>query len=136
MSSLHISKVAVACATLDALRKRQAAREVDGVVPLITRFMPKRAEELVGGSVFWIIKHRFLARQTILGFAEREEDRRTLIRLDAELVPVQMRPRPAHQGWRYLTGEDAPPDLWDAEDDMLARLPAKLAMELAGLALI
>ena len=134
MSSLNISKVAVGCASLDALRKRQAARAAGGVVPIVTRFRPKRAEELIGGSIFWILQHRITARQTILGFEEREEDRRTIIRLDAELVPVRPHPKRAHQGWRYLQREDAPGDL--AEGDVEAELPPALMRTLAALALI
>jgi hypothetical protein len=133
---LHLSKVAVACASVEALRTRQRARMADGIVPIVTRFMPKRAEELIGGSIFWIVKHRIVARQTIEGFAPREEDNRITIKLDPELVTVQMRPRPAHQGWRYLADEDAPPDLWRADADVLALLPPQLASELVGLALI
>ena len=134
VSSLNISKVAVGCGSLDALRQRQAARAANGVVPIVTRFRPKRADELVGGSIFWILQHRITARQTILGFEEREEDRRTIIRLDAKLVPVRPYPKRAHQGWRYLPVEDAPADL--AEGDVTAELPAALARTLAGLALI
>jgi hypothetical protein len=135
MPSLNISKVAVGCASLDALQRRQQARASGGVVPLVTRFRPKRAEELIGGSVYWIVKHRITARQTILGFADREEDRRTIIRLDPELVPVRALPKRAHQGWRYLTEADAPRDL-DGADDGVGMLPVELAARLAGLALI
>src|SRR5687767_9785682 len=103
MGKLNISKVAVGCASFEALRKRQEARTSGGCVPIVTRFRPKRAEELVGGSIYWIVKHRIAARNTILGFAEREEDRKTIIRLDPELVPVRARPKRAHQGWRYLS---------------------------------
>lgn len=134
VSSLNISKVAVGCASLDALRKRQAARAAGGVVPIVTRFRPKRADELIGGSIFWILQHRITARQTILGFEEREEDRRTIIRLDAELVPVRPHPKRAHQGWRYLSREDAPADLADGDEVM--ELPPALARTLATLALI
>jgi hypothetical protein len=132
---LNISKVAVGCRTLDALAKRQLARLTDGVVPIVTRFRPKRAEELVGGSIYWIVKHRITARQAIVGFAERAEDRRTIIRLDPELVPVRACVRRAHQGWRYLPAADAPIDL-DGDEDGLAMLPPRLSMKLAGLALI
>ena len=131
-----MSKVAVGCATLAALEKRQLGRVSNGVVPLVTRFMPKRADELVGGSIYWIIKHRLTARQTIIGFETRAEDRRTVIALEPELVPVRARPKPAHQGWRYLNADDAPPDLRDGDDDLLAVLPAQLAIKLSALALI
>lgn len=127
-----MTKVAVACAGLDALRRRIAARTQGGEAPAMTRFRPKRAEEMMGGSLFWIIQHRLVARQSILGFDAL--DGRTIIRLDARLVPVHPLPMRAHQGWRYLAGADAPPDL--AEDDPLALLPPPVAAELARLALI
>ena len=136
MGPLNISKVAVGCGSLDALAARQRSRLAGGVVPIVTRFMPKRADELVGGSIYWIVKHRITARQSILGFATREEDRRTIIRLDPELVPVRARPKRAHQGWRYLAAADAPPDLGDGDDDGLLMLPPDLSMKLAALALI
>jgi hypothetical protein len=135
MSPLNISKVAVGCASFDALRKRQESRLTDGHVPIVTRFRPKRADELIGGSIFWIVKHRITARQTIIGFAEREDDRRTIIRLDPKLVPVKARPKRAHQGWRYLAAADAPQD-FDGSDDGIGQLPADLAIKLSALALI
>jgi hypothetical protein len=132
---LNISKVAVGCSSLDALSARQQARLADGVVPILTRFRPKRADELIGGSIYWIVKHRIVVRQAILGFADREEDRRTIIRLDPILVPVRALPRRAHQGWRYLQADDAPSDL-DGDDSGLAELPPQLTARLAALALI
>lgn len=132
---LNISKVAVGCASLDALRARQQLRLAGGVVPIVTRFRPKRADELVGGSIYWIVKHRIAARQTILGFAEREADRRTIIRLDPELVLVRALPRRAHQGWRYLDPADAPLDL-AGDETGLAELPPQLTARLSALALI
>jgi hypothetical protein len=134
MSSLHISKVAVGCASLDALSRRQQGRLTDGIVPIVTRFRPKRADELIGGSIYWIVKHRITARQIILGFGEGE-DRRTVIRLDPKLVPVRAHPKRAHQGWRYLPAADAPQDFDEAEDG-LAVLPPRLALKLSALLLI
>ena len=132
---LNISKVAVGCASLDSLEKRQRLRLADGIVPIVTRFRPKRADELIGGSIYWIVKHRIAARQTILGFADRAEDRRTIIRLDPLLVPVRALPKRAHQGWRYLDPQDAPLDL-DGTEDGVDILPANLALRLSALALI
>jgi hypothetical protein len=133
MPSLNISKVAVGCASIDALQRRQNSRVANGIVPIQTRFRPKRADELIGGSIYWIIKHRIAARQTILGFAESAE-RKTIIELDARLVPVKAWPKRAHQGWRYLPEEDAPGD-FDG-DDMLSALPPALLSTLSALALI
>jgi hypothetical protein len=132
---LNISKVAVGCASLDSLAARQQLRLAGGVVPIVTRFRPKRADELIGGSIYWIVKHRIAARQTILGFADREEDRRTIIRLDPLLVPVRALPKRAHQGWRYLEPSDAPLDL-EGDDTGLAEMPPQLTARLAALALI
>jgi hypothetical protein len=134
MSQLHMSKVAVACASLDALAARQRTRLTDGIVPLVTRFMPKRAGELVGGSLYWIVKHRLIARQLIIGFATAE-DGRAIVRLDPLLIRTRAAPKRAHQGWRYLAAADAPADL-DGEPDGLDLLPPALLGKLAGLALV
>jgi hypothetical protein len=135
MPSLHISKVAVGCASIATLERRQQARLADGVVPLVTRFMPKRAEELIGGSVFWIVKHRIAARQTILALAPRESDRRTVISLSPLLIPVRAVAKRGHQGWRYLEAADAPPD-FSEDDEGLLELPVELAGKLSALGLI
>lgn len=142
VSQLHISKVAVGCSGLEALRRRQEGRLVAAAsapsgtsfVPIVTRFRPKRAEELLGGSIYWILQHRLTARQRILGFANSAGDGRTIIELDPELVPVRPHPKRAHQGWRYLPAEDAPADL--AEGDAAGLLPPPLAQALSALALI
>jgi hypothetical protein len=134
MSALHISKVAVGCQSFDALRKRQELRRSGGVVPIYTRFRPKRADELIGGSIYWIIKHRITARQKILGFATGEEQK-TVIQLDPELVPVKAWPKRAHQGWRYLPALDAPQD-FDGADAGMMELPPQLLRALSALALL
>lgn len=134
MPVIHMSKVAVGCASIETLRRRQLKRLQGGVVPITTRFRPRRADELIGGSLYWIVKHRLTARQTILGFADGA-DRRTIITLDPELVPVRALPKRAHQGWRYLAIEDAPLD-FDGDDEGLATMPPGLALELAALGLI
>jgi hypothetical protein len=135
MAKLHMSKVAVSCASLETLRRLLEGRIRDGVVPIVTRFMPKRADELVGGSIYWIVKQRIAARQEILGFDTRKSDRKTIIRLKPELVTVQALAKRGHQGWRYLEPADAPPDLGEGGDGM-DELPPDLAGKLAVLALI
>lgn len=133
MASLNMSKVAVGCGDLAALRQRLDARIADGTTWIVTRFRPKRAEELIGGSLYWIVKHRFIARQTIIGFEDTEEGR-IRIRLDGGLVEVRPQPKRAHQGWRYLAEGDAPADLLSGGD--MEALPPPLAAALAELALI
>ncbi len=134
MPTLNISKVAVGCASLETLQRRQALRLTNGIVPIQTRFRPKRADELIGGSIFWIIKHRLTARQTILGFGETAE-RKTIIELHPDLVTVRARPKRAHQGWRYLSAEDAPGD-FDGTEDGLEAMPPRLLTALSALALV
>lgn len=135
MAALNITKVAVGCASLDILRDRLAARTSNHVAEVTTRYRPTRHEELIGGSLYWIIKHRLVARQTILGFEEMADAKRWIIRLDGRLVPVRARPKRAHQGWRYLDAADAPAD-FDGSDADMADLPPAMLNDLAALALI
>ena len=91
-------------------------------------------EEMAGGSLYWIYEHALIGRSPILGFEQRE-DGRWWIRLEPRLIPVTIKPRRAHQGWRYLKEEDAPRDLGEGESagDVM---PPKLARELAKLGLV
>ena len=130
---LHLSKVAVGCASLDILAERIAARAENEVAVVTTRYRPVRHAELIGGSLYWIIKHRLVARQTILGFEEIEDEKRWKILVDHRVVPVVARPKRAHQGWRYLTVGKAPPDLGAFEDG--DALPPGMLGELAALGL-
>jgi hypothetical protein len=131
---LHLTKVAVGCADADLLRARLNGRVDAGETFITTRYRPTRHTELVGGSLFWIIKHQLVARSQILRF-EEDERRHCLIRLDEALIPVRVRPKRAHQGWRYLVEADAPADLAGETDD-LAALPTGLVRELASLYLL
>jgi len=131
---LHLTKVAVGCASLEALQNRIARRvTADGVVRVPTRMRPKRMEELVGGSLHWIVKHRMIARQQILRFEDRNDGRIDIV-CSAELVVIAPRAKRAHQGWRYLDEADAP----TGEDDGsgLSDLPPRLYGKLAALALV
>ncbi len=135
-AELHITKVAVGCAEIETLRERLDARAQAGETFITTRFRPKRESELIGGSLFWIIKHRLVARQEILGFEEDPDGKRCRILLSAELRPVRAHPKRAHQGWRYLVAADAPADLGGDEAEGMAALPSAMAAELSALALI
>ena len=133
MALLHISKVAFGCGSVEDLDRRLDARALAGEVTVTTRYRPKRADELGGGSLYWILKHQLVARSGIVGFAE--SDGRCVIRLAAGLVPVRAYPKRAHQGWRYLPGDDVPADLADGACE-LGDMPPALISELAALALI
>jgi hypothetical protein len=131
--NLHLTKVAVGCASVEALRNRIARRASKGEVRVPTRMRPKRMEELVGGSLHWIVKHRIVARQEILRFEDRGDGRINIV-CSAELNIVTPTPKRAHQGWRYLEISDAP----SGEDDGsgLSELPPAMYAKLAALALV
>ena len=118
--TLHLSKVAVGCPDVEALARLQAARFGADAASL-TRFMPKRADELIGGSLFWIIKHRLVARQTIvsLDMVTTEWGAKCRIGLVPGPVAVVATPKRAHQGWRYLAADDAPADAGLHDGDAL-----------------
>jgi hypothetical protein len=127
-----LTKVAFACRDIESLQRRIAGRAVAGEVRVVTRMRPKRAPELVGGSLFWIVKHRLVAAQEILRFEEREDGRIDIV-CGAELRTVAPTPRRAHQGWRYLEQCDAPKD---EDESGLGALPTQLYGRLAALALV
>ena len=133
MPTVHLTKVAFACRDLEALQRRIAGRAIAGEVRVVTRMRPKRAAELVGGSLYWIVKHRLVACQEIVRFDDRDDGRIDIV-CAAELVAVSPLPRRAHQGWRYLEDADAP----KGEDDGsgLGALPPQLYGRLAALALL
>lgn len=128
---LHMTKIAFGAKNWDDLagwyRNRTGIR-------LTTRYLPKRHEEMVGGSLYWILDHTLVARSRILGFGEAPGGR-VHIELEPRLVRVEPRPRRAHQGWRYLADEDAPRDLapGEAAGDVL---PPSIVKELAKLGLV
>lgn len=135
MSALNLTKIAFGCDGFDDLRARLAARVERGEnIVLSTRYMPKRADEMVGGSLYWISQHRFGLRQPLVGFSEIEGGRIGIV-LAPVLIEVEPRPRRAHQGWRYLSAEDAPRDL--ADGGLPAEgIPAGLHAELAAMGLL
>jgi hypothetical protein len=133
MPKLHLTKVAFACRDLEALEQRIAKRAADGEIRIATRMRPKRSAELIGGNLYWIVKHRLVAGLEILRFEDRDDGRIDIV-CSAELIAISPMPRRAHQGWRYLEDADAP----SAEDDGsgLGALPPRLYGKLATLALV
>ena len=134
MPTLHLTKVAFACRDVDVLQQRVAARAVGGELRVATRMRPKRAAELIGGSLYWIVKHRLVACQQILRFDDRDDGRIDIV-CSADLLAVPPRPRRAHQGWRYLEEADAPRP-GDEDASGLTELPPQLYGRLAALALV
>jgi hypothetical protein len=128
-----MTKVAFACRDLETLQQRIERRAVDGEIRIATRMRPKRADELIGGRLYWIVKHRIIAGLEIRRFEDRDDGRIDIV-CSAELRTVAPTPRRAHQGWRYLEDQDSP----SADDDGtgLSELPPQLYGRLAALALV
>ena len=98
-----------------------------------TRMRPKRSDELIGGSLHWIVKHRMIGRQQILRFEERKDDRIDIV-LAGTLELIAPSPKRAHQGWRYLEAAHAPTE--DDGGSGLSELPPQLYGKLVSLALV
>ena len=130
--ALHLTKVAYGAKSLAEMHGWFAER--GEVAKLTTRYLPKRHAELVGGSLFWILKQALVARSPILGFEEAEGGR-THIVISTRLIDVHPIPRRAHQGWRYLAAADAPRDLGEGEAAGEI-MPGRLVGELARLGLV
>ena len=90
-------------------------------------------DELIGGSIYWIVKHRLIGRQQILRFEDRKDGRIDIV-LSGTLELITPSAKRAHQGWRYLEGADAPGE--DGDDSGLSELPPLLYTRLASLALV
>ena len=62
---LHMTKIAYRSGRLENLRKWVEAGEE---AHMTTRYLPKRHEEMIGGSLYWILEHAIVARSEIIGF--------------------------------------------------------------------
>ena len=129
---LNMTKIAFGAESAQSLRDWLESHADAGEARLTTRYLPKRAEEMAGGSLYWILGGILVGRSPLLGFAEKP-DGKIWIRLEPVLLPVEARPRRAHQGWRYLEEADAPPDGVAGSGDAL---PLALASELTKLGLL
>lgn len=138
--TLHLIKLAVGVGDLKEMAALQRERRRErGRYGFFTRNMPKRVEELLdGGSIYWVVKGQLRVRQRLKRFhpMEDEEGRSyVIVEYDRTLVPVMPRRQRPFQGWRYLEGRNAPPDLpKGAKDD--DELPPALQEELRELGLL
>lgn len=130
--ALHLTKIAYGIDSLTRLQATLARRAPE--VRLTTRYRPKRDAELAGGSLYWIIAHKIVARSAIIGF-ETRSDGKTDIVIEGCARAVRPYPRRSHQGWRYLDAADAPPDLFEGGVDS-DPLPETLRAALAELELL
>jgi hypothetical protein len=136
---LNLIKLCVGVAEIDDLRRWQDMRLAQNAeVFHVTRMFPRRGDELLdGGSLYWVIKSFIQVRQRIadlVPITDEEGIKRCKIVFDPELVETRPQPRRAFQGWRYLPGEDVPPDLRRGADT--DALPAEMRAELSELGLL
>ena len=127
-----MQKIAFGLGSIEALRKRVAARTKgrSGKHVVLTRMMPRRADELVaGGSLYWVVAGALRARQRIVSIEPFAGAKRCRITLDPTVHETEPVARKAFQGWRYLTQADAPNDLrrLDPSVDIDPRLHRELA---------
>jgi hypothetical protein len=115
----HLIKLCVGCPSPDDLQAYQRDHVLDTSLGRgnrhITRHFPRNADVVPGrSSLFWVMGGMIRCRQVILGFEEvpdGEGPPRCGIVLRPAIVLTELHPRQPFQGWRYLTAEDAPPDL-------------------------
>ena len=132
--TVHLIKLSVGPESLSDLanwqKQRLAEKKRKGQKPElmhITRHKPKRAEELLdGGSIYWVIKGRIVARQKMLELRTIKVDgvEHCGLVYDKKLIKVHPHPRRPFQGWRYLEVKAAPPDSKISDgnkDDVLQR---------------
>lgn len=144
--ALHLVKLCVGCGSVEELaawnRERTKQAKAKGRPAHhvhVTRMAPKRIEELLaGGSLFWVIKGMIAAREKLVGiepFRDRDGIARCRLIMSPKVVSVVPRPMRAFQGWRYLDGKDAPPDL-GTRGSGLDDLPEAMRRELRELGLL
>lgn len=131
---LHMTKIAYGSESSATLRAWLESHQQAGEARLTTRYLPKRHAEMVGGSLYWIHAKTIVGRSPLIGFMDNGAGRQW-IRLEPRLIAVQTIPRRAHQGWRYLEEQDAPPDLGEGAEGA-EEMPAEMLGELSRLGLV
>lgn len=136
--SIHIIKLVVGCDTLEEFAERCRVDVIDyngqPAIPCWTRFMPKRADEILSGegSIYRVIKNRVVCRMKILGFEmveTAEKGKMCMIMQSPRIIQTMSKPRRPFQGWRYLEPSKAPGDkgvFTAAEEEIPADIEAGL----------
>ena len=141
--TLHLIKLAVGVDDLAHMKKVQAARRRERGQSarsphwVYTRNSPRRGEDLLGGSLYWVVRGVIRCRQELVGFEDDfdEESGKRFCRIKLKRPLIETAPRACKpfQGWRYLEAERAPPDLSSGDT---ADMPAEMAAELMRLGLL
>lgn len=145
--ALHLVKLCVGASSIedletwqrDRLREQKARGEKQRLFHATFQSPKRQTELLAGGSLYWVIKGLVQVRQPLAGFEDGTKDDGSpccLILLKRQLIPVRPIPRRAFQGWRYLTGDDAPKDLGSGSGGDVAALPPEMRRTLIELGLI
>jgi hypothetical protein len=132
--ALHLVKLCVGVSEVAELRQwvRSVRKGLD-TLDHTTRMFPKRRDEiLAGGSLYWVIRGLILCRQPIADLVPvtgADGIGRCRIDFKPKIILVRPAPRRPFQGWRYLSSDDAPPDLKSEEvaDDMSEAMRRDLA---------
>ena len=142
--SVHLLKLFVGLSTLAELaawqKKKLETAKADSKpreLVHITRYTPKRADELLaGGSIYSIMSGAIVGRQRLTDFRPIVVDDvpHCEIVFNSELVAVAPRPHRPFQGWRYLAPKDAPKDV--KKGTVPAGIPPALVLELSKLGLL
>src|SRR3954464_14079512 len=135
---LHLIKLAVGCDSVKELKgwvaERMRTAKQKGLPRHhihITRMTPKRDQELLGGSLYWVIRGEIAAREKIIAiepFRDRDGIGRCRLIMQPKVIAVSPRPMRAFQGWRYFMEGDAPSDLGKAAAS-IAAMPEPLRRE-------
>jgi hypothetical protein len=146
--ALNLIKLCVGVETIEdlaawqaeRLRARRKAGEKRPRLFHRTFQSPKRRDELIdGGSLYWVIKGIVQVRQPLIDITEGHKEDGSpccLLILRNELIAVRPTPRRAFQGWRYLSPDEAPPDLKRGAVSGITSMPPKLRKQLAELGLL
>ncbi len=137
---LHLIKLCVGVSEIAEMSAwAKMARGNGEILDHVTRAYPKREAEIIpGGSLYWVIRSMVLCRQPIERFEKitgQDGVERCRIIFAPKIIPVRPVPRRAFQGWRYLEGDDAPPDLAALKKGD-AEMPEQMKRELAALGLL
>ena len=114
---LNLKKLCVGISSFEILEKWQK-NEIDNNRQLFhtTRMKPKRVHEILpNGSLYWISKNKFIARQKIIEFRDvTRKDGKSACKIifDTKLIRVANIKHRPFQGWRYLTLEKTPRDIF------------------------
>ena len=133
IQTLHLKKLCVGVNSFEMLKEWQD-NEINNNRRIfhVTRIKPKRAGEIIpNGSLYWIVKNKFVARQRILEFKDviRTDGKSACkIIFDSKLFKVVNIPHRPFQGWRYLKQEMVPKDIF--KDQNNNEIPASLLAEL------